>query len=274
MSTDLRHRTPQPFPDAETGETADKPTSSLSITQVLGGALAAMTAAALGSRLSVAGTVVGAALASVVAAVASALYTASLRRTQRRVSAVWKGRGRPTTAGAQDTTPTPPVAQTSRWDEPVRVDRTPRDARPHDAGSPAGRGPQIGWRPVLVAALLMFAVAAVALTGIELTTGHALSGGTGTTIGRVADAPRTAPKPAPGDGGTAAAPSGSSTPSASAGTDRTASAGPSTDSSPSASSEPTSAPNPSTSAAPSDTPTPAPTPRTATTAEPSTVSTP
>ena len=53
----------------------------LSATQVVGGALAAMTAAALGSQLSVAGTVVGAALASIIAAVAGSLYTASLRRT-------------------------------------------------------------------------------------------------------------------------------------------------------------------------------------------------
>ena len=48
----------------------------LSATQVVGGALAAMTAAALGSQLSVAGTVVGAALASIIAAVAGSLYTA------------------------------------------------------------------------------------------------------------------------------------------------------------------------------------------------------
>ena len=61
----------------------------LSATQVVGGALAAMTAAALGSQLSVAGTVVGAALASIIAAVAGSLYTASLRRTTDKVKTVW-----------------------------------------------------------------------------------------------------------------------------------------------------------------------------------------
>ena len=64
----------------------------LSLTKVLGGALAAMTAAALGSRLSVAGTLVGAALASVIAAVAGSLYTASLSHTRDKVKTVWTGR--------------------------------------------------------------------------------------------------------------------------------------------------------------------------------------
>ena len=51
-----------------------------------------MTAAALGSQLSVAGTVVGAALASIIAAVAGSLYTASLRRTHDKVKTVfWTG---------------------------------------------------------------------------------------------------------------------------------------------------------------------------------------
>ena len=61
----------------------------LSATQIVGGALAAMTAAALGSQLSVAGTVVGAALASIIAAVAGSLYTASLRRTRDKVKTVF-----------------------------------------------------------------------------------------------------------------------------------------------------------------------------------------
>src|SRR5215216_5979003 len=64
----------------------------LSATQIVGGALAAMTAAALGSQLSVAGTIVGAALASIIAAVAGSLYTASLRRTHDKVKTVfWTG---------------------------------------------------------------------------------------------------------------------------------------------------------------------------------------
>jgi len=75
--------------DSQAGEKKSKKSLDLSITQIVGGALAAMTAAALGSRLSVAGTVVGAALASIIAAVAGSLYTASLRRTHDKVKTVF-----------------------------------------------------------------------------------------------------------------------------------------------------------------------------------------
>ncbi len=84
MSTNQKLKNPT---ESDTSnEAGDKQSKAkqldLSATQIVGGALAAMTAAALGSQLSVAGTVVGAALASIIAAVAGSLYTASLRRTQ------------------------------------------------------------------------------------------------------------------------------------------------------------------------------------------------
>jgi hypothetical protein len=63
---------------------AEKGQLGLSVTQIVGGALAAMTAAALGSQLSVAGTVVGAALASIIAAVAGSLYTGVPTAYQRQ----------------------------------------------------------------------------------------------------------------------------------------------------------------------------------------------
>ena len=60
MSTDLRPTAPNdPAPAAP-----EKKKIDLSFSQVIGGALAAMTAAFLGSRLSLAGTVTGAAMAS------------------------------------------------------------------------------------------------------------------------------------------------------------------------------------------------------------------
>src|SRR5919112_2566842 len=98
-------RTTDPAPDQTTKHDLDtervateqekKSWLDLSPIQVVGGALAAMTAAALGSRFSVEGTVIGAALASVIAAVASALYTASLRRTHDAVRVVVGGRRDP-----------------------------------------------------------------------------------------------------------------------------------------------------------------------------------
>jgi hypothetical protein len=141
----------------------------LSPTQVAGGALAAMTAAALGSRFSVEGTVVGAALASVIAAVASALYTASLRRTREAVRVAFNGR-RTTSAptGSTAVTPQPLPGPVSTASESAKKRRR---------------------RTVLVSsvvgALATFALAAVALTTFETLTGRALSGGDGTTVSQV-----------------------------------------------------------------------------------------
>src|SRR4051794_7581439 len=247
MSTDLRDRTRHPSPD-EGGGAAEKPKPALSFTQVVGGALAAMTAAALGSRLSVAGTVVGAALASVVAAVAGALYTASLRRTTSHVTKViQKTRTNP---GAQDegTTTVPTWDAT---DDPADEPAWPTQVLPavETATGPTttdGRS-RISWKPVLVGAVLIFAVAALALTGLELATGHPLSGGTGTTVGQVAER-RAEPSSQPADADTA-----SPSPT------RKASATPSATPSSTPSSEPTAAPSSSASAEPSATPTATPT---------------
>ena len=152
----------------------------LSPAQVVGGALAAMTAAALGSQLSVVGTVVGAALASIIAAVAGSLYTASLRRTHDKVKTVFWTR------------------QPNEVEDPTVMEILP-DSAGHNAGqrshlvapepdgdpSPRGPRPKLSWKRVAVAALAAFGIAAVALTTFELVTGHALSGGDGTTIQQV-----------------------------------------------------------------------------------------
>ena len=131
----------------------------LSATQVVGGALAAMTAAALGSQLSVAGTVVGAALASIIAAVAGSLYTASIRRTHDKVKTVfWTG-------------------QPNEVEDPTVMEILP-DSEGHIAGqrshlvapepvaspSPQRDRPKLSWKRVVVAALAAFGIAAVALT--------------------------------------------------------------------------------------------------------------
>ena len=95
MSTNqkLKNRTTDSGTGSQAGDKQSKAKAlDLSVPQVLGGALAAMTAAALGAQLSVAGTLVGAALASIIAAVAGSLYTASIRRTREKVKTVfWTG---------------------------------------------------------------------------------------------------------------------------------------------------------------------------------------
>jgi hypothetical protein len=149
----------------------------LSATQIVGGALAAMTAAALGSRLSVAGTIVGAALASIIAAVAGSLYTASLRRTSDKVKTVfWTGQPNeveePTVMEILEDREGHVAGQRSHLVAPEPIDSSP------------GRR-KLNWKRVLVGALAAFGIAAVSLTAFELATGNAISGGEGTTIQQV-----------------------------------------------------------------------------------------
>lgn len=159
----------------------------LSVTKIVGGALAAMTAAALGSRLGVGGTVVGAALASIIAAVATSLYTASLARTQERVKTVFTGRAAGTDVPtmvevvedhdtrASTAAPAQPSAPEleGHWRLPTTGTSTVKPAR------------KLNWKSVVIAALATFAIAAATLTTFELVSGHALSGGDGTTITQV-----------------------------------------------------------------------------------------
>jgi len=165
----MTHRQILTSPDdpSRTEDAADKSQSrlDLSITQVAGGALAAMTAAALGSRLGVGGTIAGAAFASIVAAVASALYTASLRSTGEKVKTVWSG-----PAGRQD------VAATAAREDPA----PPPTAAPRRSGW----GP-FAWRRAVLGAVAVFSLAGVLLTGYEALAGRALSGGSGTTVEQV-----------------------------------------------------------------------------------------
>ena len=67
------------------GAVARSGPGNVSVVQVIGSALAAVSAAVVSSSFGVAGTVIGAALASVIATVGSAVYSASLRRTNDRL---------------------------------------------------------------------------------------------------------------------------------------------------------------------------------------------
>jgi hypothetical protein len=183
MST--HQRLTKPTTDSKIGNqsgdnTTKKRNFEFSVTQIVGGALAAMTAAALGSQLSAAGTVIGAALASIIAAVAGSLYTASLRRTRDKVKTVfWTG-------------------EPNEVQEPTVMEIIP-DSEGHIAGQRSHlvapepdpnqkpKGPKLNWKRVLVVALVTFGIAAVALTTFELVTGHALSGGSGTTFQQVSE---------------------------------------------------------------------------------------
>lgn len=139
----------------------------LSLPQLLGGALAAMTAAALGSRLGVAGTITGAAVASVIAGVAGSLYTASLQQTREKLATVLVSRrdGRPQQSSG------------------VKSEGLSLDSPRATSMRPPGR--RLPWKPVLAATGATFVVALVVLTGLESLAGAALSGGHGTTVQQV-----------------------------------------------------------------------------------------
>ena len=185
MSTNqkLTKRAAEPDANKQAGEKrSEKGGLDLSVTQIVGGALAAMTAAALGSQLSVAGTVVGAALASIITAVAGSLYAVSIRRTGDKVKTVFY------------------TKEPNEVDEPTVMEIV-SDREGHIAGqrshlvapepepgpSPGQRRPKLNWKRVAVAALAAFGIAAVSLTAVELVTGHALSGGDGTTFQQVSE---------------------------------------------------------------------------------------
>lgn len=188
MTSTLSTRSPKPSsdePDAQAGD--KKPVLGLSIAQITGGALAAMTAAFLGSTLGTGGTILGAAFASIVAGVAGALYTASLRHTGKRVKSVF--------VPAEPTDASDPTGVLEPFDETQMLPRiepdqtsTPTTSQltvPQPAVSqPAKR--RFALRAVFVT-VAVFLLAGAGLTGYELLTGQAVSGGQGTTITQVSE---------------------------------------------------------------------------------------
>ncbi len=158
---------------------------TFSVPQILGGALAAATAAALGSTLGVAGTVIGASVASVIGGVAGTLYSAGIDRTHRTVTAAIK-RGYDRVSVVQ-----PSDAETAATAEGMPEAPDADQVEVTVAPAPPSQRRQL-WVRMGVTALAIFAIAGVAITVIELTTGHSLDGSQGTTVGQVSR-----PRPVP-----------------------------------------------------------------------------
>jgi hypothetical protein len=137
----------------------------LSLTQVLGGSLAATTAAFLGARLGLAGTLVGAAIASVVSAIATAAYAHSIDRTRHFLKTT-RVVATTTTRRADAVDPATPPREVL---EPARPPRTLT----------------LDLRRVGMATLAVFAATVVAITGYEFASGHSLDGKQGTTVSQV-----------------------------------------------------------------------------------------
>jgi hypothetical protein len=213
--------------DAEQNEQKGPAKVSFSLPQITGGALAAATAAAIGSQLGVAGTIFGAAVASVVGGVAGTLYSAGIDRTHRKVTeAIQRGYEKVRDSADYDPDATRRLAA-SQPDDQTRMDAGPAaedatavladlddtvfrpttafhptaaqtrvDAAPNGASSDPGK--KRVWTVMLLTVGAMFLVALAVITVVELGLGRALDGQNGTTVSQVVrPAPTTSAKPSP-----------------------------------------------------------------------------
>ncbi|HEY4458256.1 MAG TPA: hypothetical protein VGN81_28335 [Pseudonocardiaceae bacterium] len=123
-------------PQTKAAQHTGKRSGQVKVTQLLATALAAVTAAFLGSRLGVAGTVTGAGVASVVSTIGTALYQNSLDRTGR---AARKVRSRVVAATAKRTQPDDPAVEppTQSAAPPTTSPQTPVAAAPQAGPLPA-----------------------------------------------------------------------------------------------------------------------------------------
>lgn len=153
--------TTPPSPDAPDEAKEEKPAGlGLSIPQVTGSALAAVSAAVAASWLGVAGTIIGAAVGSVIATVGSAVYAQTLRQSREAVRKI-----------------TP-----SRDGKSVRVGEVTLKEKLQD----------LPWKRVLAAAGVVLVIALAAITVFEQISGKSVSSVTrgesgkgGTTVGSV-----------------------------------------------------------------------------------------
>ena len=139
--------------DQPTGSSAaDKRGPHISVTQVVAGALAALSGSVIASFFGVAGTVVGAAVVSVVATVGAALYSYSFHWVTRQVS------------------PLPGSSERSLKRRPGSDLGLTSEATPDGRGVATIREGlrHLRWRQVALAALAAFVLAMAALTVIEL----------------------------------------------------------------------------------------------------------
>lgn len=143
-----------PPPDDVRDEPADR--VQLSLPQVAGSSLAALSAAVVCSYFGVAGTIIGTAVTSAVVTIGSALYAYSLRRTQARLRRLHQ-------AGAA----APPVTAVLRTAQ--------------------GQGKRllrrIPWRIVLLGTANVFVFAIAFVTGLEAILGRSLSSELGVSHG-------------------------------------------------------------------------------------------
>lgn len=162
-----------------TGEEAATQRLELSVPQVAGSALAAIAAAVFASKLGVYGTIIGAGVVSVIATCGGTVFQHLFRRTGDQIREV-SVQVKPKARQVYDSEPAPAP-------RPARAGQPPQEAAAQDEfGGATTYGTRVrGWKRPVVAAVVVFAVAMLAITGYELAAGQDLSGGKGTTFSSV-----------------------------------------------------------------------------------------
>jgi len=176
MTSSLRN--PQPQPQPPSGAAAK---ASLTVSKVVAGAGAAATTAVVGSVFGADGTVVGAAVGSIVSAVAAATYERSLDQTRKIVTTRVR-------RGGEDVEVTQVMsteAIAAEVTQVIPVQRPPTGAHPTGSIAPAVRPRRARWPFFAGAAVLIFAVGMLLVTGIEFFTGGPVlsSNQSGTSVG-------------------------------------------------------------------------------------------
>lgn len=187
--------------DEKTTEQQEPIKVSFSVPQIAGGALAAATAALIGSQLGVAGTIIGAAVASVVGGVAGTLYSAGIDRTHRKVAeAIHRGYDKVNPSGADDVDATqdlaagggetrelPAIGDTGVLPglEDSAIFRPADDTLELPPVGDPGKRKQRLWKVAAITAGAMFVLALVVITVVELGIGRSLDGQNGTTVSQV-----------------------------------------------------------------------------------------
>ncbi|MEU0989899.1 hypothetical protein [Streptomyces sp. NPDC005953] len=187
-------------PDTEEGRTQGRERRlDLSVPQVAGSALAAVTAAVLASRLGVYGTIIGAGVVSVVATCGGSVLQHFFSRTGEQLREV--------TVQARPMSRKSPARTATSAPAPDRTGWT--SAEPGEFTSATTHGSRVrGWKRPLIAAAVVFGVTMGGVTAYEVASGSELSGGTGTTVGSVVGGgggstdqrgPADSPSPTPDD---------------------------------------------------------------------------
>jgi hypothetical protein len=197
-------------------EDPDERKLSISTTQVVASALAAMSVAFLTSWLGTAGTIIGACLGSVIATVGTAAYSWSLRRTStvvkqtaaqvRQTALLTNTLPRTVAQGPLRKRASEPVEQPGEETSVLTPAEEAAAEAEVDPDAPAGRWDGFPWKKTLLATGAVLLLTVAGITVLEVATGQSMSSlsghedTNGTTVRNVLDGDKDQPEtPSPSD---------------------------------------------------------------------------